>query len=183
MASGVEGRGAQRTRSVGVSECRDSGVQKAGENRGVAKKLDLDVFLVSRLQKWRAPEAKNGPQLDKFDKARNEFSTLQEALKKKGTEVFAIGLSVGAALKGFEEVVKGLEATDKTIRADFKATDFDTFTDTYVRQYKDVHVSCGKTDRRRRRECRRASLGGCATAYSWRRAISGSTRKARRAGK
>jgi hypothetical protein len=82
-----------------------------------------------------------GPQLDKFDKARNEFSTLREALKKKGTEVFTIGLSVGAALKGYEEVVKELEVSDKTIRADFKATNFDTFTDTYVRQYKDVHVS------------------------------------------
>jgi hypothetical protein len=82
-----------------------------------------------------------GPQLEKFDKARAEFSALREALKKKGTEVFTIGMSVGAALNGYEEVVKELESSDKTIAADFKANRFNGFADTYVKQYKDVQVS------------------------------------------
>jgi hypothetical protein len=77
-----------------------------------------------------------GPQLDKFDKAREEYSALREAMKKKGNEVYTIGLSVGAALKGYEAVVKELAATDKTIGAEFKSHDFDTFVDTFVKQYK-----------------------------------------------
>ena len=77
-----------------------------------------------------------GPQLDKFDKAREEYSALREAMKKKGDEVHTIGLSVGAALKGYEAVVKELAATDKAIVADFKSNHFESFVDTYVRQYK-----------------------------------------------
>ena len=82
-----------------------------------------------------------GPQLEKFDKARNEFSVLREAIKKKGTEVYTIGMSVGAALKGYEEVVKELQASDKSVAADFKAHAFGTFVDSYAKQYKDVRLS------------------------------------------
>jgi len=77
-----------------------------------------------------------GPQLEKFDKAREEFSALREAMKKKGNEVYTLGVSVGAALKGYEAVVKEVAATDKAIEADFNKGNFGRFADTYAKQYK-----------------------------------------------
>jgi hypothetical protein len=44
-------------------------------------------------------------------------------------------MSVDAALKGYAAVVKELEASDKTIKADFSKESFDSFADTYVKQY------------------------------------------------
>jgi hypothetical protein len=76
-----------------------------------------------------------GPQLDKFDKARDEFTTLKYALIKKAAEVVTLGNSVNAALKGYEAVVKELSASDKTIKADFGKERFDAFAETYVVQY------------------------------------------------
>ena len=76
-----------------------------------------------------------GPQLDKFQKAREEFSALRHAVEKKAAEVVTHGMSVAAALKGYEAVVKELHASDKTIKADFSAENFDSFADTYVKQY------------------------------------------------
>ena len=77
-----------------------------------------------------------GPQLDKFDKARDEFAELKRALEKKAEDVVELGSSVAAALKGYEAVVKDLEDTDKTIKSDFEKDDFERFADTYVKQYK-----------------------------------------------
>jgi hypothetical protein len=110
--------------------------------------------MASLKDKWKSFKAKHpafeksknfksdvGPQLDKFDKARDEYSAMKvamrEALKKKSNEVFVIGQSVGAALKGYEAVLNELAATDKTIAADFKAAEFDRFVDIYVKQYKE----------------------------------------------
>lgn len=76
-----------------------------------------------------------GPQLDKFDKARDEYDALMHAAEKKAAEVVAIGNAVAAALKGYDAVVKELQASDKTIKADFSAGFFDTFAQTYVKQY------------------------------------------------
>jgi hypothetical protein len=65
-----------------------------------------------------------GPQFDQFDKARTEFDALRSAaeqkLSAKAKEVVKLGMSLDAALKGYEAVVKELEATDRTIRADFR---------------------------------------------------------------
>lgn len=80
-----------------------------------------------------------GPQLDKFDQARDQYAALKaaalEKLQQKAQEVVKLGTSAGAALKGYEAVVKELEGTDKTIRRDFNASHFEVFTDAYVRQY------------------------------------------------
>ena len=74
-----------------------------------------------------------GPQFDKFDKALGEFFALQQAAEKKAAEIVAIGTSAAAALKGYEAVVKELDSSDKTIKADFKQ--FSEFEDTYVKMY------------------------------------------------
>jgi hypothetical protein len=92
-----------------------------------------------------------GPQLDQFDKARQEFEALahtaREKLTLKAQQVVKIGNSVGAALKGYDAVVKELEATDKSIRSDFKKNDFDSFVNTYVQQYgRKVRVLIGDQD-------------------------------------
>ena|SRR5450432_1002745 len=76
-----------------------------------------------------------GPQLDKFDKARDEYTTLKYAIEKKAAEVVTLGTSVAAALKGYEAVVKELSASDRTIKADLSADGFDTFAGSYVQQY------------------------------------------------
>lgn len=80
-----------------------------------------------------------GPQLDKFDQARDQYAALkhaaQEKLNSKAQEVVKLGTSVGSALKGYEAVVKELEASDKTIRRDFDAGHFERFVDVYVKQY------------------------------------------------
>ena len=76
-----------------------------------------------------------GPQLDKFDKARDEFSALRAQIEKKAAEVVALGNSVAAALKGYEAVVNELEKEDKTIKSDFARMSFNSFADTYVKQY------------------------------------------------
>jgi hypothetical protein len=81
-----------------------------------------------------------GPQLDKFEKAREEFSELRDALLKKAAEVVALGKSVAAALKGYEAVVKELQESDKTVKADFSKANFDDFADRYVDQYASVKV-------------------------------------------
>lgn len=77
-----------------------------------------------------------GPQLDKFDKARDEFSDLREALKKKAEDVVTIGKSVAAALKGYEAVVKDLQDSDKSVKSDFEKMHFECFEDAYVDQYR-----------------------------------------------
>jgi len=76
-----------------------------------------------------------GPQLDKFDKARDDYATMMYAAEKKAAEVVALGNSVAAALKGYEAVVKELSAADKTIKSDFAANSFDSFADSFVKQY------------------------------------------------
>jgi len=76
-----------------------------------------------------------GPQLDKFDKARDEFSALRAQIEKKASEVVALGNSVAAALKGYEAVVNELQKTDKTIKGDFSRMSFDSFANSYVNQY------------------------------------------------
>jgi hypothetical protein len=57
-------------------------------------------------------------------------------MQKKGNEVYALGVSVGAALKGYEAVVKEIAATDKSIENDFKQHHFDAFVDAKAKQYK-----------------------------------------------
>jgi len=76
-----------------------------------------------------------GPQLDRFDKAREEFATMGHALERKAAEVVALGVSVAAALKNYGAVVTELQKSDRTMKADFSAMDFDSFFDTYVKQY------------------------------------------------
>lgn len=80
-----------------------------------------------------------GPQLDKFDKARDEFDALRmaarERLAAKAKEVVKLGASASAALKGYEAVVKELEATDRTIQADFAKQGLGNFTRNYVEPY------------------------------------------------
>ena len=44
-------------------------------------------------------------------------------------------MSVAAALKGYAAVVNELQASDKSISADFHQEAFDTFADSYVKQY------------------------------------------------
>jgi len=82
-----------------------------------------------------------GPQLDKFDKARDEFEAILHTLEKKGAEVVVLGNSVAAALKGYQAVVKELQATDKTIAADFEKNYFDSFADMYVKHYGNVKLA------------------------------------------
>jgi len=81
-----------------------------------------------------------GPQLDKFDKARDEFEALVHSLDAKAVEVAKLGNSVAAALKGYEAVVKELHATDQSIGHDFSAASFDHFADAYVKQYANFKV-------------------------------------------
>jgi hypothetical protein len=92
-----------------------------------------------------------GPQLDQFDKAREEFAALahaaQEKLTLKAQQVVKIGNSVGAALKGYDAVVKELEATDKSIRTDFNKKHRDSFVNAYVQPYgRKVRVLIGDDD-------------------------------------
>jgi len=82
-----------------------------------------------------------GPQLEKFDKARHEFEAIQHSLEAKCAEVFKIGNSVAAALKGYEAIVKELHASDQTIEHDFNEGHFNDFADRYVKQYAKVTVS------------------------------------------
>lgn len=82
-----------------------------------------------------------GPQLDKFDKARDEFAAQKHALEAKATEVATLGKSVAAALKGYESVVNELKGSDKTIEHDFGQDHFDKFAETYVNQYANFKVS------------------------------------------
>ena len=81
-----------------------------------------------------------GPQLDKFDKARDEFAELQQKLAKKAAEVVTLGKSLAAAIKGYEAVVKDLEPLDKSINADFNKLNFEVFYDCYVKAYADWHT-------------------------------------------
>ena len=76
-----------------------------------------------------------GPQLDRFDKARDEFAAMGHALERKAAEVVALGVSVAAALKEYGAVVTELQKSDRTIKSDFSAMRFDSFVDTYVKQY------------------------------------------------
>lgn len=76
-----------------------------------------------------------GPQLDKFDKARDEFAALKEQIRRKAAEVVTLGNSVSAALKGYQAVVKQLQEEDKTIRKDFNDLNFDDFAGSYVDHY------------------------------------------------
>ena len=69
-----------------------------------------------------------GPQLDKFDAARDECAKVRQ-------EVVKLGKSLAAALKGYEAVVKDVAKSDKSIEADYKKMDFDSFYDTFVKQY------------------------------------------------
>lgn len=86
-------------------------------------------------EKNKAFKSDVGPQLDKFQKARDEFSDLREEMKKKAAHVVTVGKSVAAALKGYEAVVKDLQDSDKTVMKDFKDLNFDSFEATYVQQY------------------------------------------------
>lgn len=80
-----------------------------------------------------------GPQLDKFEQAVDRYFALEEAALAKLTsqrqQVAKIGNAVGAALKGYEAVVKELEAADNTIRRDFHNKYYETFISTYVEPY------------------------------------------------
>jgi hypothetical protein len=92
-----------------------------------------------------------GPQLAQFDKAREEFAALahaaQDKLTLKAEQVVKIGNSVGAALRGYDAVVKELEATDKSIRTDFSKKHLDSFVNEYVQVYRQkVRVLIGDED-------------------------------------
>ncbi len=79
-------------------------------------------------EKSKAFKSDVGPQLDKFDAARDKCADV------KG-EVVKLGKSVAAALKGYEAVVKELAKSDKSVETDFNHMNFEMFYETYVRQY------------------------------------------------
>ena len=68
-----------------------------------------------------------GPQIDKFSKATDEINEVYRELKKELDGMFKQAKSIGAALKGYEQIVKQLKAQDKTIEADFHSLGFDDF--------------------------------------------------------
>jgi hypothetical protein len=57
---------------------------------------------------------------------------MADKLQLKCQEMAKLGNSLAAALKGYEAVMKDLEATDRTIRRDFKHYGFDRVND-YVK--------------------------------------------------
>jgi hypothetical protein len=79
-------------------------------------------------EKSKAFKSDVGPQLDKFDAARDKCAEV------KG-DVVKLGKSVAAALKGYEAVVKELAKSDKSVETDFNHMNFETFYESYVRQY------------------------------------------------
>jgi hypothetical protein len=79
-------------------------------------------------EKNKAFKSDVGPQLDKFDAGRDKCAEVRE-------EVVKVGKSVAAALKGYEAVVKELAKSDKSIEKDFNDMSFDSFYESYVRQY------------------------------------------------
>ena len=88
-------------------------------------------------KKSKSFKADVGPQLEKFDKARTEYSTLRDAMQAKAAEVVTLGTAAAATLKSYEAVVKELQAKDKTLAADLRKSSFDSnFTETYVKPYK-----------------------------------------------
>jgi len=60
-----------------------------------------------------------GPQLDKYNKALNEFNVLWAAAKKKAQDIMGAGILVERALKQYEVVINELAKTDHNIKADF----------------------------------------------------------------
>ena len=79
-------------------------------------------------EKSKAFKSDVGPQLDKFDEARDKSADVRR-------EVVKLGKSVAAALKGYEAVVKELAKSNKKIEKDFNDMNFESFYETYVRQY------------------------------------------------
>jgi hypothetical protein len=77
-----------------------------------------------------------GPQLDKFEQAQAQCFQMADKLQLKCREMAKLGNSVAAALKGYEAVIKELDATDRTIRRDFKHYGFDRVND-YVKELQD----------------------------------------------
>jgi len=68
-----------------------------------------------------------GPQIDKFVKATDEVDKIAAELAKEASDMFKQAMSITAALKGYEQIVKQLKTQDKTIEADFRNLGFDDF--------------------------------------------------------
>ncbi|MFN0186369.1 MAG: hypothetical protein ACKVQR_21360 [Aquabacterium sp.] len=74
-------------------------------------------------EKSKRFKADVGPQLEKFERAAEDFYRQVELARKKQAECLAIGKSIAAALKGYGAVVADLKGTDKSIAADFAPWD------------------------------------------------------------
>jgi len=79
-------------------------------------------------EKSKAFKSDVGPQLDKFDEARDKRM-------QASWEVVKVGKSVAAALKGYEAVVKELAKSDRSVEKDFNDMNFEKFYEVFVRQY------------------------------------------------
>ena len=76
-----------------------------------------------------------GPQLDKLDAAKQEVMAAYREASKKRDEVKRIGQGIVAALKGYEEIVKQLEAIDNTVEREFRSMGFDDFENICVQKF------------------------------------------------